>query len=640
MMDERYTDALARFQTEERRAAEEEFARLFAEEPEARLFFINENEAFTDGRIIVVNPAADGIFADKRALQGTVSFLGLPADIFMEPEEALHAVTRAQTIHECLHLLYTDFPMHHLADPLCDTKNKKLVMGLISNIIEDAYIEAAGASLYDNIEMYLKFGRVSRLFASHPGRGTAYRALSADPVKKPKAKGARSSAARMAAYLDYMAGLLLYPMVRMDEPEADIAVYVRETRNDFLEGSLAPSPDRRYAFSQRIFKRILPLIPPDTEKLSEKHFEELIGGTKTMNGSGQSLGGRPRKGRSAEVQTRLFTTRLGEERDMAGGEAAERREAFSEEVRREASEMKKSKTDPQGGIILRRGSDYDAAAVHRDIHIREFHPETARRLSRAYRDVCRTYRAAIRKYNGRFADILRAETTVREEKFRIGSGITSSRLGDPKRRWWHRDIPGEDVPDLAVLLLIDGSGSMYGPRCRAAMESAVILHEVLAAQDITHAVALHRACFEEPVMEAHILLPFGARGDEKYNLMQIDAGGDNRDGLALFWAERYIKKHTENDKRLILVLSDGWPEHEYDAYHPPVSDKDTANAAAKIIKRGTDIIAVALDKEGETETYDALSEIYPNLVSCSDLSRLTGQILGVLARILRRGCRG
>lgn len=633
-MDTKYREALSDFQREERRMEEEAFARGFGEEPAARLFFINEGAAFTDGKNIVVDPAADELFCDRTALAKTAKFLHWDRTLLEDPAAALSVITRAQTLHECLHLLYTDFPGRHLRDPLCDTKNKRIVMGLIGNIIEDAYIEAAGASLYDAIEPILMFGRVSRLFASHPGEGTVYRTLSVRPHEEKEKRGERSGAEKLADLLDYMAGLLLYPMVKMDEPAADIADAVEKTRDDLFRGSTAPSPGERYSYTQKIFKVILPLIPPDAEKIPEEHFERLLGGTKT-HGESQSLGGRERKGKSAAVTTRLFTSLDGKKKEMNSKALAEKNRAVEAEMR-ELSRGREEAPEDEGHVILRQGSDYDAAVIHRRIRVREVRPPRDRRLERPYRDICSRYRAAIRKYTSRFEAILRAETAVREEKLRYGSGLTSSRLGDPKKRWWHRDIPGEDVPDLAVLLLIDGSGSMRGARSRAARDAAIILHEVLAAEDIPHAVALHRACFTEPEIEAHLLLPFNARKNESAALMRIDADGDNRDALALLWAERYITRCAENDRRLILVISDGWPAHEYDDYYPPVSSKDTANAAAKIIKRGTDIIAVALDREGETETYDALSEIYPNLVSCSDLSRLTGQIISLLARILRQ----
>jgi nitric oxide reductase activation protein len=224
--------------------------------------------------------------------------------------------------------------------------------------------------------------------------------------------------------------------------------------------------------------------------------------------------------------------------------------------------------------------------------------------------------------------------TRREEKYQYGSGITSSRLGDPKKRYWYRNIQGEGVPDMAVMLLIDGSGSMRGDRQKAAMHSAVILHEVLKKQGIPHTIVEHRAGGGKPEIDINILVSFQGRDEEKMNLMRLDAYGDNRDGLALFWAERYMAENTSNDHRVIIVLSDGLPAHAADGYYPPVSTKDTANAVKKITKRGTDIIGISLDRADEFDTYDRLSQIYPNLVACNDLSRLTGQLLGIIAKLL------
>lgn len=187
---------------------------------------------------------------------------------------------------------------------------------------------------------------------------------------------------------------------------------------------------------------------------------------------------------------------------------------------------------------------------------------------------------------------------------------------------------------MAILLLVDGSGSMDGERCHSAMKSSVIIHEVLSRTGIEHAIVEHRAEFEEPAMKANVLFDFRGRPEEKYNLMHISADGENRDALALFWAERYMNQKAEAERKIIIVLSDGCPAHDYDDYYPPVSTKDTANAVRKITRRDTDIIAVALDDTDDEETYDSLKEIYPNLISCTDLEKLTGQILGIISRLL------
>lgn len=169
----------------------------------------------------------------------------------------------------------------------------------------------------------------------------------------------------------------------------------------------------------------------------------------------------------------------------------------------------------------------------------------------------------------------------------------------------------------------------------SAIKSSIILHEVLKKQDIMHAIVEHRAQ-SEPEIDANILLDFNAREEEKYNLMKIDADGNSRDGLALYWAERYILKQTNVDHRVIIVISDGVPCHYYDEYLPPISIIDTANAVRNITRRGTDIVAISLDEYGSYECYDQLKQIYPNLIACNDLSRLTSQIFNVIAKLLSK----
>lgn len=647
-MDRNDEELLERFQCDYNRRLEETFAQTLAENENARLFFINENQAFTDGRNIIVDPAHDQLFADRAALDDTGDFLEWPRVVLIDPWNALRIITRAQTIHECLHLLYSDFLPRLVGDERCDTKNKTIIMGLISNIIEDAYIEAVGCSYFDNMEFYLKFGRVSRLFANHPSEGTVNRCfgkivqaekdrLAAEKLREEQETGGkqesseRTNGERLMDILDYMANFLLYPMVRITNMQADVATYMEAVKPLALAGSMAPSPKERYEYSTEIFEIIKELIPPDTEPMDPESLVMKLGGTKTHDGAGNSIGGEKREGKAQAVATRLFTDLEGKEKPNRPNvaELMQAIQAFSREKQAALQEI-----SYQGSFAEYHGSDYDCAVIHKGIKINEIHPKINLSLRVAYQNIYRNYKSSIRSYSNRFSQKLKARIDTVDDKFMFGNGISSRRLGDLKKRYWYRKIPSDGIPDMAVLLLIDGSGSMFGPRQRAAMHSAVILHEVLKRQEMPHAVALHRAEFEESVIDVNILCDFDGREEEKLNLMQIDAYGDNRDGLALFWAERYMLRCTTNEYRLIIVLSDGVPAHEVDDYYPPVSTKDTANAVRKITKRGTDIIGISLDEPGEFTCYEQLSQIYPNLVACNDLNRLTGQLLGIIAKLL------
>ena len=630
-MKKEVKEVLKQFQCDYIRNLEETFAQTLSENEQVRLFFINENQAFTDGRNIIVDPASDELFCDKVALQKTADFLHWPQGVLSDMWNALRIITRAQTIHECLHILYSDFPPKAASDPLCNTNLKKKILAHIDNIIEDAYIEAVGCSVYDNMEFYLRFGRVSLFFASHPSEGTAAKSLKEENRKADIDPEISHRMALVMEFLHVMCTDLLYPMAGPGIPSDELKPYVEQAKPLYMQGSMAPSPDERYSFSKQVFEIILPLIPDIEVELDDEKLKQRLGGTKTHDPSSSSIGMEPHKGRTQSVTVRLFTDAEGNSREdlLSLDQVMAALDQFARD-----KQVALSILLVEGKTVITRGSDYDGSVMHRGIKINELHPKVNLQLRKAYMNIYNKYRLNINSYNGRFEQILKAQVSYREDKYRFGSGILSSRLGDPQKRYWYRNVNGIDVPEMAILLLIDGSGSMHGTRQKSAMTSAVILHEVLKQQGILHAIVEHRASFDDPEIDVNILVNFNAREEEKYNLMQSTAGGDNRDALALYWAERFIHKQSHVDSRLIIVISDGVPVHVYDAYYPPASTKDTANAVRKIMKRGTDIIAISLDDNGSYECYDQLKEIYPNLIACNDLNRLTGQLLGVIAKLL------
>ncbi len=623
---------LKEFQCDYNRSLEENFAQTFSENDEVRLFFINENQAFTDGRNIIVDPASDDLYVDIKALSDTEKYLKWDTCVSTDAWVALRMITRAQTLHECLHLLYSNFPPEAGKDPKCDTENKKKAMSLIANIIEDSYIEAVGSSAYENIASYLKFGRVSRLFLTHESEGTVDRVFKRKKAEEYsiEEKNLITNGEEIKDYLDYMATMLLYPMVKQAEPKDTICDYVEKTRQLFWDGSKTASPDDRYYYAQQIFEIIIPLIPAD-EDVNIQIESELLNGMKTHLADASSMGQVDRKGKVQEVATRLFVDLNGNAKEMNDDNAM---------LKTILKEWKDQKGEAYyiisytGHEEVYKGSKYDCSVMHKDIKINQIHPRVNMNLKKAYQNIKAHYQVNINSYNGRFAQLLKARVPGREDGYMFGSGIASKQFGDIKKRYWYRNTLGVEIPELAIMLLIDGSGSMSGARRNAALQSSVILHEVLKKQGILHAIVEHRAHFEEPEIDTNILIDFNARDEQKYNLMQITANGDNRDALALFWAERYMNQNVHCENKLIIVLSDGYPAHEYEEYYPPVSSQDTANAVTKIVNRGTNIIAVALNDDEAFDCYDVLKNIYPNLIACDDLGRLTGQLLTVISKQL------
>lgn len=620
-MKEEDRSLLKLFQCDYNRSLEEDFARTLSEDDGIRLFFINENRAFTDGRNIVVDPADAGLFCDVPALEKAAEYMELPREMFCDPWDVLRLVTRGQTIHECLHILYTDFSLKPYITENCDTEIKRKTIRMIENIIEDAYIEAAGCSAYDNMEVYLQFGRIARLFVSNPPKSTTERVF----------EDVKDKTLEITAYLEHMAVFLLYPMLIQEEPSAELLSYIEETKPLFLEGSVQPSAEERFAYTVKIYESILPLIPETQEEWKDERLKQLLFGHRSHEGEVQTLSSKKTGGRVQEITRRLFTDREGSLRAHRPSLAYVR--AILAGFAKDRKEALKS-LEGEAWTVFFSGKNYEASVLHRNISVHENHPKPDHNLRRAYENICRRYQVKINSYNTRFDRLLRSEVSVREEKLSFGAGISSKRLSDPSKRYWYRTVSDVDVPDVSILLLIDGSGSMSGKKCQEAMNASIILHEVLNKQSVAHAIVEHRGGFDEPYIEMNILVDFHAREEEKYNLLNIDADGDNRDALALLWAERYLLQKAQSESRVMIVISDGVPAHEYDDYYPPVSTKDTANTVRKILKRGTRVIAISLDEEGHYSCYDNLKEIYPHLIACNNLEKLTGQLLELIAKLL------
>ena len=159
-------------------------------------------------------------------------------------------------------------------------------------------------------------------------------------------------------------------------------------------------------------------------------------------------------------------------------------------------------------------SDYKGSTSHKGITIDEFHSAPDKSFKEKYDAIYKKFKSCIDSYAGKFLELLKTSKTIREGGYQFGSGIISSKFGDAKKRYWYRNQLEIDTPDLAVLILIDGSGSMSGDKQAKAMESALILHEVLKRQDIPHSIIEHNAPGTTNKININLLLDFFAKEDD------------------------------------------------------------------------------------------------------------------------------
>lgn len=700
--------ALRKYKCETVRMNEESFSVMMSGRSDVKTFFMDSNKAFTDGRSVFIDPAIENLFDDRRALERAEDAMGLPRLFSRDPWAALCIITRALNIHETLHIIHTKFPPGFLGDKRCSTPARSSVLRSITNIIEDAYIEAVGCSEYDNLEYYLKFLNLALYFswreadqtppppaleAAEKARETLSGLCGDADEENSGLKGRLESLMAelkkerfTCEYLSCIAHYALDPIRQTDWSKKALlseTVEMFEKTKDLIdEGAACGDPDGRLECAVKIFDLIEHMIP-DLEEFQKEAAEMAdravrITGKESHGGGRFSPSFRESPGKKCAPSRRLFTTLDGkpleppERLTMEPGakrlSAAEEPDSCLEEFlkgegeeiepeedgarRRDAERFAESinslmaledlidaEDDENGGSTrLWTGSDFDCAGIHRNITIEEIRPAVDMLLKPVYEKTKKSLAQAIRNHRSRLERILLTETQETEDKLSFGRRISSRNLGDPKRKYWQKPLDVEAPARLRLLILIDGSGSMEGSRLSAAINSSIILHETLKAQKIQHAIVEERAIYYEPTVEHRILVDFNGRDSDKYNLFMLRAEDGTREGLSLYWAEKYINAGSSDETKLIIVISDGWPQHHDGRieYYPPVSTKDTKNAAAKIAKRGVETIAVALDDGGEP-CYEDLMEIYPTVVQCQDLKELPRQLLMIVAKRLKQG---
>ncbi len=626
-MTPEHRELLKLFQREDNRLKEERFVCGFTRNDDVTLAFINEERAFTDGINITVDPAMDSIFTDIQSLQKTSRIVGLKHAV-SDPWTGLFMTARAQEVHECLHIIFTEFPLPANSDVRSTNMIRLITLAMIDNIIEDAFIENAGVSEFPDIEVFLRWGRIAHLVAPKSAAGTLQQVF-ADAFDSKAEKPSEQEA--LEFILDYNAGILLYPMVRVKQPPDEYKEYIELTKPLFYEGSLCEEPQKRHLYACRIFDILEPLLPDETPEFST--LKTLLGGTDTHGKGGKSFTAHCSPGRKACISRRLFSDLNGQNIafDESGEESAKIISVCASDLK---EIIRLSKTVEKPSFVIINGDATGAAAMHKNIQIKETKPNPDASLKKSYQMIVQAYRRVINNYIRRFSRLIHTENEFIENKKLFGTGISSKSLIDVKKRYWYQKYREESTPDIAVMLMIDGSGSMRGQRRNAAVQALVILHEVLESHHIEHSIVEHRAIYEKPLVEHNILLDFQHSADKRYNIMRLSAYDGTREGLSLFWAERYLQNHSTASNKVLIVISDGYPEHWCDisAYSPPVSTKDTANAAFQIAHRGTKIIAIALG----SDCYSGLKGIYPKTVECSDLEKLTGQLLKMIADELMR----
>lgn len=178
-------------------------------------------------------------------------------------------------------------------------------------------------------------------------------------------------------------------------------------------------------------------------------------------------------------------------------------------------------------------------------------------------------------------------------------------------------LQGEVKADrMAVCILIDESGSMYGKGELAARDTAVLLNEALnGLPNVDLYIYGHTAGRRK----ATTLYVYRERGfHNRYALGSTDSREGNYDSVAIREAAARVRKHT-SEQCLFVMISDGAPNEAPELVRKAVQD---------VSKDKFDIVAVSIEPH-----YDP-STMYGHNIIFSDLSKLSIQIGNMVKKVV------
>ncbi len=172
----------------------------------------------------------------------------------------------------------------------------------------------------------------------------------------------------------------------------------------------------------------------------------------------------------------------------------------------------------------------------------------------------------------------------------FGNRLDTNNLFRRDKKLYIRDILPEDIPDMEISILIDGSGSMGGAKMEVAIKTAYTVWKFCQMLKIPVTVLAHSTSGERVVLRS-VADGNSIDGNDGKRIFSLSAGGCNRDGFALRYALKKLLKSQAQD-RIMFVISDGQPNHR--GYGAEEGKADIRDAVAKAKKEGVLVITAGI----------------------------------------------
>lgn len=401
------------------------------------------------------------------------------------------------------------------------------------------------------------------------------------------------------------------------ESEKDIADALEKVLSDQLvETSCAPSgkgkpssckddPPIDSKTLEELRKRALEVLSEEGGRISLEETDSISsgeGGTVTKDSSYTGTGYDKAAADIERVLTKLAETRV----------CAKEEEALERELQDFSNHIRYGNAHSCVDIEIDRMATVSDSLVNQYNRIAEPLLKISRRLQKQVRQVLQDQRRG-----GRETGLL------------MGRRLLTRSLYHEDGHYFYKNRLPQELPELAVGLLVDESGSMScADRITKARAASIIVYDFCRSLRIPIMVLGHTEIGK--TVHIYSYAEFEARDtNDCYRLMDMSARSDNRDGAALRYAAERLLRRPEEVK-LLLTISDGQPCAT--GYYGTEAEADLRGIQREMTNRGVTMFSAAIG-----EDKDSIERIYGDgFLDISNLDDLPVSLTRLIANRIKR----
>lgn len=235
-------------------------------------------------------------------------------------------------------------------------------------------------------------------------------------------------------------------------------------------------------------------------------------------------------------------------------------------------------------------------------------------------------RSLFKKVGREIENHLRSDMRTGSNKRKFsGKKFRAEKLVNRDYRYFENTATKRDIPETAVGILIDQSGSMWGKQIECARYAAMGMYKTLA--ELEHfdiAVYGHTSGYDEVIINRYI--DFGFKPKSPIEMLAgMSATGGNIDEVAVTALGERLKSQMV-DKKIMIIISDGLP-------HSMIGHAETRlrDLVKGYVKDGIHVFVAALgsDKANIDKIYEDVS-----FIDITDPSELPTNMLRAIKRTI------